>query len=376
MQNWFSTIMTTRAVDPDVQRRAIITMQLVAMMIVANVLFVGLSFVSPDGSSVLIPVASSALFIGAYALARQGRATAAAWIVIGAFLSGALFAVAGLDAGRAVNVGYFLTILIVIASLTLTPAQLWLVTGGVTGSFLLTLHLAHPEVWSLPDARQSAINSSVLLSVTCLVAYIGARAARRAIRDLQEARLMAERMQAELAQANAGLEERIAGRTAELQQALAAQQALAEELRQSLAAQQELSQLIIDLSLPVIPVREGTVVVPISGAIDSTRAEKLTRSVLDAIQQRSTHTVILDITGVPIVDTQVAQALVRTASASRLMGAETILVGIRPEVAQTLIGLGIHLGLRTAATLQEGLELSVRRANGTHHVREGRQKSV
>ncbi len=136
MQNWFSTIMTTRAVDPDVQRRAIITMQLVAMMIVANVLFVGLSFVSPDSSSVLIPVASSALFIGSYALARQGRATAAAWIVIAAFLGGALLAIAGLDAGRAVNVGYFLTILIVIASLTLTPAQLWLVTGGVTGSFL------------------------------------------------------------------------------------------------------------------------------------------------------------------------------------------------------------------------------------------------
>ena len=69
----------------------------------------------------------------------------------------------------------------------------------------------------------------------------------------------------------------------------------------------------------------------------------------------------------PIVDTQVAQALVRTASATRLMGAETILVGIRPEVAQTLIGLGIHLGLRTAATLQEGLELptrDARRRNG------------
>ncbi|MFQ3633782.1 STAS domain-containing protein [Roseiflexus sp.] len=375
MQNWFSTIMTTRAVDPDVQRRAIITMQLIAMMIVANVLFVGLSFVSPDGSSVLIPVASSALFISAYALARRGRATAAAWIVIGAFLSGALFAVAGLDSGRAANVGYFLTILIVIAGLTLTSAQLWLVTGGATGGFLLTLHLTHPEVWTLPDASLSAINSSVLLLVTGLVSYIGARAARRAIRHVQEARLMAERMQAELEQVNAGLEGRIAGRTAELQQALEAQQALADELRQSLAAQQELSQLIIDLSLPVIPVREGTVVVPISGAIDSTRAEKLTWSVLDAIQQRSTHTVILDITGVPIVDTQVAQALVRTASASRLMGAETILVGIRPEVAQTLIGLGIHLGLRTAATLQEGLELSVRRANGTHHIRKDARRA-
>jgi len=142
-----------------------------------------------------------------------------------------------------------------------------------------------------------------------------------------------------------------------LSQTLAAQQALAEELQRSLAAQQELSQTILELSLPIIPVREGTVVAPLSGMIDSVRAAKLTESVLKTIEQRHVHTVILDITGVPVVDTQVALALVHTASAARLMGAETILVGVRPEVAQTLVSLGIHLGLRTAATLQEGLEL-------------------
>lgn len=364
MRNRFNTIMATRATDPDVQRRALIVMQLIAMMLAANVLFAILGLVSPDGSNILIPVASSALFIVAYALAQRGHASAAAWIVIGAFLAGALLATANLASEQAVKVGYFLTILIVIASLTLSPPQLWIVTGTVAGGFLLTLSLTHPDLWSFPDIRQDALNSSVLLVVVGLVSYIGARLARRAIREAQQARTLAERMQEELAQANASLEVRIAERTAELTQTLAAQQALADELRRSLAAQQELSQLILDLSLPVIPVRDGTVVVPLSGAIDSVRAETLTKSVLDTIQQRNTHTVIVDITGVPIVDTQVAQALVRTASAARLMGAETILVGIRPEVAQTLIGLGIHLGLRTAATLQEGLELSARHVNG------------
>ncbi|PMP79187.1 MAG: anti-anti-sigma factor [Roseiflexus castenholzii] len=360
MRSWINTVMTTRATDPDVQRRALIVMQLIIMMLVANVLFAILAIVSPDGGSVLIPVASSALFIGAYALAQRGYASVAAWIVVGAFLSGALFAAANLDPERSVNVGYFLTALIVIASLSLTPPQLWLVTGG----FLLTLTTAHPDLWNLPDARHNVLNSSVLLVVVGLVSYIGARIAQRTIREAQQARQMAEQAQHELARANADLEERIAERTSELSRTLAAQQALTEELRRSLAAQQELSQLILDLSLPVIPVRDGTVVVPLSGAIDSARAAKLTESVLKTIEQRNVDTVILDITGVPIVDTQVAQALVRTASAARLMGSETILVGIRPEVAQTLIGLGIHLGLRTAATLQEGLDLSVRHVNG------------
>ncbi|MCS6939675.1 MAG: STAS domain-containing protein [Roseiflexus sp.] len=364
MRTWINTLMATRATDPDVQRRALVVMQLIAMMLAANALFLILALLSPDGGSPLIPIASSLCFIGAYALAQRGRASAAAWIVIGAFLAGALFAVANLDPERGTHVGYFLTALIVIASLTLPPPQLWLVIGGVAGGFLLTLTTAHPNLWNVPEWRQEALNSSVLLVVVGLVSYIGARIARRTIREAQEARQMAERAQEELAQVNAGLEVRIAERTAELTQTLAAQQALAEELRRSLAAQQELSQLILDLSLPVIPVHDGTVVVPLSGTIDSTRASKLIESVLKTIEQRQVHTVIMDITGVPIVDTQVAQALVRTASAARLMGAETILVGIRPEVAQTLVGLGIHLGLRTAATLQEGLELSVRHVNG------------
>jgi rsbT co-antagonist protein RsbR len=367
MRDRFNAIMTTRATDVDVQRRALAVMQLIAAMLVANVLFLALGLLSSGVQSAFIPIASSICFVGAFVLARQGRASAAAWIVLLAFLAGALIAVARIPPEQASNVGYFLTALIVIASLTLTPGQLWLVTFGVVASFLATLALAHPGFWDMAPVRLHTMNSSVLLVVVGFVSYVGARLARRAINEAHQARALAERMQAELAQANAQLETRVAERTAELSRTLAAQQALTAELQRSLAAQQELSQIILELSLPVIPVREGTVVVPLSGTIDSTRAAKLTESVLRVVEQRHIHTVILDITGVPIVDTQVAQALVRTASAARLMGAETILVGIRPEVAQTLIGLGIHLGLRTAATLQEGLELptrDARRRNG------------
>lgn len=363
MRDRLNAIMTTRATDADVQRRALAVMQLVVAMLVANVLFLVLALLSSDGGNLFIPIASSACFIGAFVLARQGRASVAAWIVLLAFLTGAMIAVANLPLDLASNVGYFLTVLIVIASLTLTPGQIWLVTGGIVATFLATFALTHPGFWDIAPVRTQVLNSSVLLVVVGFVTYIGARIAWRAIHEAYQARTLAERMQAELAQANAQLETRVAERTAELSRTLAAQQALTGELQRSLAAQQELSQIILELSLPVIPVREGTVVVPLSGTIDSTRAAKLTESVLQVIEQRHIHTVILDITGVPIVDTQVAQALVRTASAARLMGAETILVGIRPEVAQTLIGLGIHLGLRTAATLQEGLELPTRNAH-------------
>lgn len=84
----------------------------------------------------------------------------------------------------------------------------------------------------------------------------------------------------------------------------------------------------------------------------------MSSGVLERISVQHTRTVVLDVTGVPVVDTLVASALLRTADATKLMSVETILVGIRSEVAQALVGLGVELtGLRTAATLQMGLLL-------------------
>jgi rsbT co-antagonist protein RsbR len=101
---------------------------------------------------------------------------------------------------------------------------------------------------------------------------------------------------------------------------------------------------------------------PLSGSIDSSRALAVTESQLAAIERLGAHTVIVDVTGVPIVDTAVAGALVRTAEAARLLGAETVLVGLRPELAQTIVGLGVDLGrLVTRADLADGVRYALSR---------------
>ncbi len=108
--------------------------------------------------------------------------------------------------------------------------------------------------------------------------------------------------------------------------------------------------------MPVIPISDRVLVAPIVGNLDTERTQLLLTTVLNEVEAVRARTVVLDITGVAVVDTQVAAALLRVANAVRLMGAKTLLVGIRPEVAQTLVSLGGNLGeLRAAATLQDGL---------------------
>lgn len=113
---------------------------------------------------------------------------------------------------------------------------------------------------------------------------------------------------------------------------------------------------IQELSTPLIPISEHVVVMPLIGSIDSSRAQQVIERLLTGISENRADTVILDITGVPIVDTQVANALIRAAQAVRLLGAQIVLTGIRPEVAQTLVGLGIDLrNIVTHSTLQTAI---------------------
>jgi rsbT co-antagonist protein RsbR len=100
----------------------------------------------------------------------------------------------------------------------------------------------------------------------------------------------------------------------------------------------------------------GVVVAPIVGALDSARAAHLSQAVLAAIDRTRARAVILDITGVPVVDSQVAQALLGVAAAARLLGAEALLVGVGAEVAQTIVQLGVDLGtIRVFPNLQEAI---------------------
>jgi rsbT co-antagonist protein RsbR len=118
-----------------------------------------------------------------------------------------------------------------------------------------------------------------------------------------------------------------------------------------------LQQEAIGLSTPVLQVRPGLLILPIIGVIDAARARQLTEQLLQAIRSNRAKVVVMDITGVPSVDSKVANHLVQTVEASRLMGVTVILTGLAPEIAQALVVLGVDLGkMRTVADLESGLE--------------------
>jgi PAS domain S-box-containing protein len=115
-----------------------------------------------------------------------------------------------------------------------------------------------------------------------------------------------------------------------------------------------------ELSTPLIPITDGLIAMPLVGAIDSTRAQQIMETLLEGIGELQAETAILDITGVKVVDTQVANALLRAAKAAQLLGAQVVLTGISAEVAQALVGLGADLGgVVTHSNLQSGISYAL-----------------
>ncbi|WP_077037511.1 STAS domain-containing protein [Pelomonas sp. KK5] len=121
-------------------------------------------------------------------------------------------------------------------------------------------------------------------------------------------------------------------------------------------------QELLELSTPVVKLWEGVLAVPMIGTLDSGRTQLVMESLLQRIVETGSELAIIDITGVPTVDTLVAQHLLKTVTAIRLMGADCIISGIRPQIAQTIVHLGIDLqGITTKATLADALSLALRR---------------
>jgi anti-anti-sigma regulatory factor/HAMP domain-containing protein len=154
----------------------------------------------------------------------------------------------------------------------------------------------------------------------------------------------------QLAQSFDSMAESLEARIASEQQAQAERLQLQEQVILSQAAHLQ------ELSTPLIPLTSTVLLLPLIGAIDSRRAELIFETLLRGVAERRARTVILDLTGVPIIDTQVAQALLRAAQGVRLMGAAAMLAGIRAEVAQTLVVLGADLSnLPVYANLQTAI---------------------
>jgi rsbT co-antagonist protein RsbR len=118
---------------------------------------------------------------------------------------------------------------------------------------------------------------------------------------------------------------------------------------------------LLELSTPVVKLWDGVVAVPLVGTLDSARTQVVMESLLETLVTTGSQHAIIDITGVAAVDTQVAQHLLKTVVAARLMGAECIVSGIRPQIAQTIVALGIEFGdIVTKATLADALVLCLR----------------
>jgi len=124
--------------------------------------------------------------------------------------------------------------------------------------------------------------------------------------------------------------------------------------RESLIADQ--AEQLLELSTPVVKLWDGVVAVPLVGTLDSARAQVVMERLLQTLVDTGSPYAIIDITGVPAVDTQVAQHVLKTVVAARLMGAECIISGIRPQIAQTIVALGIEFGdIATKASLADAL---------------------
>jgi len=122
-------------------------------------------------------------------------------------------------------------------------------------------------------------------------------------------------------------------------------------------------QEMLELSTPVVKLWEGVLALPMIGTLDSARTQIVMESLLQRIVDTGSELAIIDITGVPTVDTLVAQHLLKTVTAIRLMGADCIISGIRPQIAQTIVHLGVDLqGVTTKATLADALSLALKRS--------------
>lgn len=145
-------------------------------------------------------------------------------------------------------------------------------------------------------------------------------------------------------------------RIAELEHMLTEQQLMQQE------AIEEKELALRELSTPLIPLADGVVALPLVGSIDSNRIQQIMETLLEGIATQQADVALIDITGVKVVDTQVADGLLRAAQAAKLLGAQVVLTGISSDIAQTLVHLGADLnGITTCSTLQNGISYAMER---------------
>lgn len=327
---WWTTLTTVAHDDPHIRRRghllAIVLLAMIALaVIVFPVTLLGLR------TTTALDVVCIVMFAGALALVRRGAVTGAGWLFIGTLC---LVIVASIAAGGSFMTLFFLVLGVITAGLVLPTAQIWGVLALCLGSVVVAA-LLRPEAMGEVANQVMLIIAALIPAAAAVLAFLGAQAVNEAL---------------DAAEANAQLAAAAQSRAEEQARDLAAQ---AEALQR---AEQQLHSLVATLETPTVAVAEGVLLAPLIGAIDSRRAQALTERLLREIAARRAHLVILDIAGVTVIDTAVAQTLLQVVRAVRLLGCRVVLTGVATAVALTLTHLGIDLGgVETARSPQEVL---------------------
>lgn len=327
---------------------------------IAALLFAGLELLGGWllGSLALTLVGASLVVFGGVLLAarqalRHGRAVFACGLASAGFLLAPAIFVAALPA--LLPSGCFFAIAACSLPMLFRSRRLFVVVAGagtLVGVFLAVVHVLPPL---LPQPAPWVVSALLLSNVpTCmglmaLLFFFIWYNFTASVTATEEANLELRVLQQALA-------DQVRERTSALSSALDEVESRAAAQEALLAENRSQRGIIEELSLPVLPVGAGTLVMPLIGALDAEHLARLLQRVLDAIETSGARKLVLDITGAALVDANGAAGLLRVPQAARLLGCEVVLVGVRPEVAQTIVSLGVDFAnFSTASTIKDVL---------------------
>ncbi|GIV97729.1 MAG: hypothetical protein KatS3mg057_2386 [Herpetosiphonaceae bacterium] len=325
----FQQLFSIRTSDPNLANRGRLLKVAALISLLAAVAF--LPITSYGDASLISTFSMMVVALIIFAMAHYGYITLGGVLLIAAHMVTIVSSTPAEElAGHSPGMAFIIPILV--AGLVLGATAV-LITGVAAMAALITVILIDQVTWG----AETWINILLLIISSGLVWLI--------IR-LQERSAAFARRQAEEAHAA----------HKELQQREQALVAANEELKSSNAQLEALLGLVRELEIPVIPLLEGVLVVPLVGHLDTRRVDQINHRVLDAVYEQRARTVIIDITGISIIDTAVAQRIEQLAQSIQLLGARVMLTGIKADIAQTIIDLGLNFStIRTAGRLQDGV---------------------
>jgi rsbT co-antagonist protein RsbR len=352
MLNW---LLAVRNPDPDAQRRGRNTIVIAIGLMLMSLASVPLVLIQPDPAPQLVgAIGGVFLQLPTIILARRGRVTLAALLLLSLTLS-TLFGIPLLS--RQIGlVPVFFVVGVLTASVIARPwvvglSMLVAIVAIISQGALLA---AAPQVH--PSAAEISAVGALLAGIAGLIGALGARSNMQSLDAAQQARASAEAAALALDRMIRQLEDRVVERTAALRTALADSEQRTAEQARLLTENTQQRETLRTMSVPVLPVAAQTLVMPLVGTLDAERLALVQHQALAAIITYKARKLLIDITGVPFVDDQVAAGLIAVIGAAHLLGVTTTLIGIRPEVAQTLVSTGVDLTqFRTARDLQAAL---------------------